>query len=82
MTKKELEPVFDKHGRHVLIPRLENFTCICPKCRRKHTFRMAFTGRGIPRKRCTVCKISLRRSTGMNSIEEPFWHQKFKRDIK
>ena len=31
-------------------------SCICPKCRRKHTMKMRWIGRGTPWKFCPACK--------------------------
>ena len=30
--------------------------CMCPKCGAKHRVKMAWTGRGKPRKFCPICK--------------------------
>jgi hypothetical protein len=30
--------------------------CICPKCGTRHRVKLLWTGRGIPRKFCPVCK--------------------------
>ena len=30
--------------------------CVCPKCGAKHRLKMAWTGRGVPRKFCPICK--------------------------
>ena len=38
----------ETHGRKTV--------CICPKCRRKHTVKMRWIGRGIVWKFCRPCK--------------------------
>ncbi len=30
--------------------------CVCPKCGAKHRLKLAWTGRGKPRKFCPICK--------------------------
>lgn len=30
--------------------------CICPKCGARHRVKLLWTGRGIPRKYCPICK--------------------------
>lgn len=30
--------------------------CICPKCGARHRVKLLWTGRGIPRKFCPICK--------------------------
>jgi hypothetical protein len=30
--------------------------CICPKCGTRHRIKLLWTGRGVPRKFCPVCK--------------------------
>jgi Zn ribbon nucleic-acid-binding protein len=30
--------------------------CICPKCGARHRLKMLWTGRGVPRKFCPICK--------------------------
>lgn len=31
-------------------------SCICPKCGARHRLKMLWTGRGMPRKFCPICK--------------------------
>lgn len=38
-----------KNGKHFV-------WCICPKCSAQHSVYMMWTGRGEPRKYCTICK--------------------------
>lgn len=40
--------------------------CICPKCSARHKLKMLWTGRGIPRKFCPICKHY---STSINDLE-------------
>lgn len=30
--------------------------CICPKCGTRHRVKLLWTGRGVPRKFCPICK--------------------------
>ena len=52
--------------------------CICPKCGTHHKVKLLWTGRGIPRKFCPVCKhyacsindtdpLAISRSAGLSS---------------
>jgi hypothetical protein len=40
--------------------------CICPKCGAKHRLKMLWTGRGVPRKFCPICKHY---STSISDLE-------------
>ena len=40
--------------------------CVCPKCGAKHRLKLAWTGRGKPRKFCPICKHY---STSINDAE-------------
>jgi Zn ribbon nucleic-acid-binding protein len=40
--------------------------CVCPKCGARHKVKMLWTGRGIPRKFCPICKHY---ATSINDVE-------------
>ena len=45
--------------------------CNCPRCKRDHTMRIKFIGRGTPRKYCPNCQIVVGyRSGGMDGTTE------------
>jgi hypothetical protein len=45
--------------------------CNCPRCRKDHTMRIKFIGRGVPRKYCPKCQIVVGcRSSGMDGTTE------------
>ena len=43
--------------------------CLCPKCGRIHKIKLNWTGRGMPRKFCAICKLSQGRGIEVHSID-------------
>lgn len=49
-----------------VLEKSRSIDCICPKCGTTHKLKMLWTGRGVPRKFCPICKHY---STSINDME-------------
>lgn len=43
--------------------------CLCPKCGAVHRMRIRWIGRGIPRKFCEKCRVTMERNTSAVEYE-------------
>ncbi|MFZ7124752.1 MAG: hypothetical protein ACOWWM_01180 [Desulfobacterales bacterium] len=48
------------------LERTRSIECVCPKCGTTHKLKLLWTGRGVPRKFCPICKHY---STSVSDIE-------------
>jgi hypothetical protein len=53
--KKRVRP-YSKRGLSSEQPFTE---CVCPKCEKRHSMRLKWIGRGIPKKFCERCKARI-----------------------
>ena len=58
-ASQKKQPLNDKEAgvRQIKLKEPLTVSCVCPKCGSQHRMKLAWTGRGKPKKFCPPCKI-------------------------